>query len=401
MKANHAPAIHIVLRRQRDLGFIAQIKSHRSPHHDAYQALAKPLDQQSFVRRLLAPDRPRRVRNLLRIIRGEHPTAAANLSAATVAYWDNYLARPRYWRWGWWALLTTPVAVALFFLFRAMVRPEQVSLLAVLSIPPAIAAGAAIHLFVFVWPRWLWRRRLQRSPPIPLWIRAGWAPSIPILLLASLLIPPSPTATTAIIVMSTVTAYWAFLVGERDHRDVTYGWAAHPVITEAPLVIWWIVIWAGWADLAWMFRYGQCYQMTAAALAGAVASMCGSMTLYRPWVVKLRPQVRLIALATLGVLCIGTAVLLWRADHEISEQPSAAIAITLLVLLRRVPGLTIAPSRDRFRILYLLGIFSVAGWQMGRDMIVPGGFWLLSSSILTVMSAFRGARQLVKAKRHF
>jgi hypothetical protein len=370
------PVIRALLQRRDDLAFLSEIARPESVHHRAFEALSRPPTGQTVLRRLFGPDPSQAVRELLAAIRASHPTAIGGLDEAAVAAWEGYLSRPRLSSWGLWAVLCSPVALALVEVARRLARPDYVSMadphLLLVCLPlllvPCLAVAALIRLYGIAWPRFYWDRSSGSRASI--WLGIGWAPSALILLAVAAALPPVPAAMPVIVVLAALVVLWVLITARRDGAPSPF----RLMFREVLLVIWWV-------SLRSKFDTEQYIQMSAALVAGIAAGAFGAGSLLELWFVRVQGRVRRLAPLALILLAAGAGGLLWLAYRQPWLSPLAAAVVAAVDLTSRVPSLALGPRATKFyfySMYYPGAVIVIIVIGDSRAPLAVGGVWLLT-----------------------
>lgn len=351
-----------VLARREDLRFLRTVDGVGSPHQGAWTALRRPPSRWRTLANRLTPDLGRRVGAFLAVVRSQRPGLAGSLNAEAVAWWDDYLSRPRLGPLAIWGLAAALLLSVVIASSDATLRAPLAGAGSASTPIAVVGAIVLLRLYGVAWPRQLWRRRWAAKAPA--WVRVAWAPSALAGLALAALIPASAVATLTLAALALAPMGWAITVGEPDTRQLgqpipTFRWRG-PIITF-PIAI--AIYWLYWGLLRpgvrfpwqvrslfaftylavfWLIAVGRlpsgaADQMTVPLIAAAVAFVAGAGTLGAGWQ-GLSRRIQGGALAGLTALIAGAVVALWLARSLPGAAPIAVALVCSAVLLHKAPA---------------------------------------------------------------
>nr|WP_314430875.1 hypothetical protein [uncultured Brevundimonas sp.] len=215
------------LQHRADLETLKRLRNRASAGHVAFMALSRPIGPRERMQARLRPELGRQISDLLARIDHEVPYVLNYLNPAAVAWWREYLSRPRFGLGSIWFTGIVTLLSALVVSAGAPAGSEGVGFLAGagVGLSGSILLALAGH-YLFVLPRW---RRRAGFTADSFWRACGWAPVTALLMLLNAFLPPDPSPVQSIAVPGAVLAgigliWWAALVSDADRWSQRLHW---------------------------------------------------------------------------------------------------------------------------------------------------------------------------------
>lgn len=216
------------LQHREDLQAIRRLSNPSASSHEAFTLLSQPMTSQARRQARLSFGVKPRVAEVLAQLDHDFPHLQAYLNTETIAWWRDYLSRPRFDSGALWTVIGIPLLFG--FLGWVGADPKGLSSTGLLAgaffgLALSLAAVLILH-YVFALPRW---RISRRESALPLWASSGWAPATAALVLAAAA-APSPSENidlilTALVVLTGLAlGVWALIVTDAEPWSLRLRW---------------------------------------------------------------------------------------------------------------------------------------------------------------------------------
>lgn len=367
-------------RRHEEIARFARIASPTSTHARGYLALTSWSERKRAIEVHLSPSLRGHVAEILAHSETDR-FLARRLDPEAVAWWREWLSRPRFPSWGIQGAVLSAVIAGL----SAALGGLGVLLVVVWTVTSAAAfAGVTVAwLHLVSRPR---QQILAGEVTLPAWAVLGWAPLSLVVFALSTIVPPSWPGGLALAALAIGSLVWAGIVSQPD-RTIHPG--GTPWRTR-------LVFGFAWVGVVWLITARVIYpavlgQLAVPLLSAAAAFSLGSGTLGELWD-RLAPWARGAWAGLILALASGGLFAIW-------GWPGGIVLLSIAVLLRKGLDVRLSRAAQRGRDLapYLgillwpivIAVMNVEGLGASNFWLIVGALILWTSTVIVVVAQAR------------
>jgi hypothetical protein len=394
-----------VLARWRDVGALADLKVREDELGRAFLRLSRPTNSLlRWWRANFAEARRWPELLLLNLLKDQHPRLLAQLNAAEVAWWERFLARPKFSyglsRVGGALVLATAVLSPIGAL-RAGEAWYKLAL-GVVAYFAALVVLLVSKLYLIDWPAFLVARRWKLRPPVA--IQLGWLPMLILAFGITAFLSDAAVFWWTAGVIGAVGCLWAIYVSgpmasisQNRTLLLSNSHVATAVMMNAALAPWWLF---STLEFVWPPRDAPSLGTSSV---GAFALMCASAFGVRPlgqaWTQRLTDIQRKHCRTVLAACAVIVAAVDWFAAENVSLRPAVAWLVVTFVVVHRIACVDFNVAQLKTRIFVPVGggiaafLLIGAGITRAAPITQMGGLVLCAGSLVDLGMAYYNQRQ--------
>ena len=396
-----------VLARRRDVGALADLKVREDGLGKAFLRLSQPTNSLlRWWRANFAEARRWPELLLLNLLKDKHPRLLAELNVAEVAWWERFLARPKFSyglsRVGS-GLLMLPALLIFSSVGDLSVGGLWLKLaLFVVAYVAALAAVLFSKLYLIDWPAFLVARRWKMRPPVA--IQLGWLPMLILAFGITIFLSDAAVFWWTAAVVGAIGCLWAIYVSgpmpsiaQNRTLLLSNSHVATAVMMNAALAPWWLF---STLEFVWPPRDSPSFGTSSV---GAFALMCASAFGVRPlgqaWTERLTDIQRKHCMSVLAVCAVIVAAVDWFAAENVSLRPAVACLVVTFVVVHRIACVDFNVAQLKTRIFVPVGgviaafLLIGAGVTRAAPITQMGGLVLCAGSLVDLGMAYYNRRQ--------